>query len=106
MTKIYLSVPHTLSWEEALSRRSRLAYSLFLVFGVKNLEIKWDRNAAEFSYWKDHKHKTKDSVSLAGVIAIAKEKVLVNASSKNGAENADKIAEKIKQAVKKEFATD
>ncbi len=101
MTKIYISVPHSLPWEEALNRRAHLAYSLFLKFGFKNLEIKWERNAAEFTYWKNHKHKTKDSVSLTGIIAITKEKVLINASSRNGAEE---MAEKIEQAVKKEFA--
>lgn len=101
MRKIYISVPHSLSWEEALNRRARLAYSLFLKFGVKNLDIKWESNAAEFAYWKNHKHKTKGSVSLIGIIAITKEKVLVNASSRNGAEE---LAEKIEQAVKKEFA--
>ncbi len=102
MTKIYISVSHSLPWEEALNRRVRLAYSMFLKFGVKNLDIKWEKNAAEFAYWKNHKHKTKDSVSLIGIIAITKEKVLVNASSRNG--GAEELAKKIEQAVKKEFA--
>ncbi len=101
MTKIYISIPHSLPWEEALSRRAYLAYSLFLKFGVKNLNIKWEKNAAEFAYWKNHKRKTKNSVSLTGVIAITKEKILVNASSEN---NAEEMVKKIEQAVKKEFA--
>ncbi len=104
MTKIYVSMLHSLPWEEALSRRVPLSYSLFLKFGVKNLDIKWERNAAEFTYWKDHKRKTKDLISLTGVIAITKEKILISASSRNGAERAEELAEKIQQAVKEEFA--